>query len=160
MIAVKVEGSEQITGLWEDVLKPTISDSMRTELPEGLYGYYYESLLNGKFVAWVVTPDDKRDEVYACLIASTVHDPVVNANTLLICFTKMFARVDTSVWVKTKDTLIDYARAANCITVTGYINRAGFVDALVSKLGATANYTLLTIPVKKDIPKLGALNVV
>lgn len=146
MILVKLEGQEQISGLWDITLKPTIKESFGQTVPEGLMNYYFDALLNERLFAWVGTPDNRRDSFLCCLIGCRVYDPVVNSHTLLICFSKAFVRLEEKDWIRAKDTLVDFAKANGCITVTGYIDKDSFLSALVNRLGASAHYTLLTIP--------------
>lgn len=146
MILVKLEGQEQASGLWDSVIKPTIEESFGHEVPSGLMNYYFNSILNGHLYVWVGTPDDRRDTFLCCLVGCRVYDPVVNSHTLLICFSKAFTRLSEKDWIRAKDVLVEFAKSTNCITVTGYIDRDSFLSALVNRLGASAHYTLLTIP--------------
>lgn len=155
MILVKLEGQKQVSELWESVIKPAIEESFSQKVPTGLLNYYFESFLNGSMYAWVGTPDEERNKFLCCLIGARVYDPVVNSFTLLVCFAKVFYRIEEKDWIKAKDVLVAFARANNCITVTGYIDKDSFLAALVKRLGASAHYTLLTIPTNNvSLPKL------
>lgn len=155
MILIKLEGQKQVSSLWDSVIKPTIQESFGQEVPNGLMNYYFESFLKGSMYVWVGTPDEERNRFLCCLVGARVYDPVINSFTLLICFAKIFSRIEEKDWIKAKDVLIAFARANNCITVTGYIDKDSFLAALVNRLGASAHYTLLTIPTTNiSLPKL------
>lgn len=152
MILIKLEGQEQISKFWPK-LRDTIQDSLPDGIPKdsSIYTYYIQSLMSETLQAWLGFSDDQTGEPLCCLITAVVFDPAAGCNTLMVCFAKRFSRLELKEWVQAKDTLAKYAKAKGCVTITGYTTKDSFLYALIDKLGASANYILVSIPVVKTL---------
>ncbi len=148
---------DQISTLW-DFIKHAIDEA----LPPIASGYQYRlnnilsSLMAGSTECWAVyekNEEDKKITLYAIILTMITTDVCSGTRHLYVyAMASFWEDAPRKIWREGLEGLVKYAKSKGCERLVGYTDLPS-MEALFKRVGGSADYTLLNLPVESFDPR-------